>query len=212
MIVTAASSVPAAVIRQVDAVLEGAMTHQHLPGLSVAIAIDGRIVYARGYGYRNVPRRLPANGHTVYNIASTTKQFVAAAIMRLQQQGFLNVNDRLSKYYSGYRYADRVTLRQLLTHTSGIPDYLDRSTVPPNAGATQQVAAVAKLPPEFLPGTRYEYSNTNYVILGLIVEKLTHRPLQEVFKQMVLWAAGDARQHGGRAAVDAARRRDGLYV
>jgi CubicO group peptidase (beta-lactamase class C family) len=184
MIVTAAAtSVPAAIARQVDAVLEGAMAHQHLPGLSVAVALDGRIVYARGYGYRNVPQRLPANRHTVYNIASTTKQFVAAAIMRLQQKGLLNVNDRLSQYYTGYRYADRVTLRQLLTHTSGIPDYLDRSNLPPHATAAQQAAAIAKLPPEFLPGTRYEYSNTNYVILGLIVEKLTRQSLQEVFKQ-----------------------------
>lgn len=182
MIVTAAATASAAVIRQVDTELEGAMAHQHLPGLSVAVAIDGRIVYARGYGYRNVPQRLPANGHTVYNIASTTKQFVAAAIMRLQQQGLLNVNDRLSKYYTGYRYADGVTLRQLLTHTSGIPDYLDEPNVPPHATAAQQAAVIAKLPPEFLPGTRYEYSNTNYVLLGLIVEKLTHRPLQEVFK------------------------------
>lgn len=183
MIAPAAIVAPAAAVRQVDAVLEAAMAHQHLPGLSVAIAVDGRIIYARGYGYRNVPKRLPANRHTVYNIASTTKQFVAAAIMRLQQQGLLNVNDRLSKYYSGYKYADRVTLRQLLTHTSGIPDYLDQSNLPPHATAAQQVAAVAKLPPEFLPGTRFEYSNTNYVILGLIVEKLTREPLQEVFKQ-----------------------------
>lgn len=179
----AAMTVPPAVIRQVDAVLEGAMKHQHLPGLSVTVAVDGRIVYARGYGYRDVPKRLPANRHTVYNIASTTKQFVAASIVRLQQQGRLDVNDCLSKYYTGYRYADRVTLRQLLTHTSGIPDYLDQSNVPPNATAAQQAAAVAKLPPEFPPGSRFEYSNTNYVILGLIVEKLTHRPLQEVFKR-----------------------------
>ena len=176
-------AVPAAVVRQVDAVLQGAMKHQHLPGLSVAVAIDGRIAYARGYGYRNVAERLPANRHTVYNIASTTKQFVAAAILRLQQQRLLDVNDRLSEYYTGYRYADRVTLRQLLTHTSGIPDYLDRPGVPSHATAEQQVAAVAKLPPEFLPGTRFEYSNTNYVILGIVVEKLTHEPLQEVFKK-----------------------------
>lgn len=207
MILTAAAtSVPAAVMRQVDAVLEGAMAHQHLPGLSVAVAIDGRIVYARGYGYRNVPQRLPANAHTVYNIASTTKQFVAAAIMRLQQQGLLNVNDRLSKYYTGYRYAGRVTLRQILTHTSGIPDYLDQSNLPAHATAAQQAAAIAKLPPEFLPGTRYEYSNTNYVILGLIVEKLTHQPLQEVFKE---WFFRPLGMHDSTAVVLPWTLRDG---
>ncbi|HKE37132.1 MAG TPA: serine hydrolase domain-containing protein [Candidatus Baltobacteraceae bacterium] len=174
---------PASVVAQVDSVLESAMKHQHLPGVSVAVAVDGHVVYAHGYGYRNVPKRLPSNGHTVYNIASTSKQFVAAAIMRLQQQGLLNVNDRLSKYYPQYKYADRVTLRQLLTHTSGIPDYLDQSGFPPNATAAQQVAAIAKMPPEFLPGTRFEYSNSNYVILGLIVEKLTHRSLFDVWRQ-----------------------------
>ncbi|HZZ00747.1 MAG TPA: serine hydrolase domain-containing protein [Candidatus Baltobacteraceae bacterium] len=175
--------VPGAIVQQVDAVVRGAMAHQHLPGVSVAVAIDGRVVYAHGYGYRNVPKRLPADGHTVYNIASTTKQFVAAAIMRLQQQGLLNVDDRLSKYYTGYKYADRVTLRQLLTHTSGIPDYLDHSGYPANATAEQQVAAIAKMPPEFFPGTRFEYSNSNYVILGLIVGKLTHRSLFDVWRQ-----------------------------
>jgi CubicO group peptidase (beta-lactamase class C family) len=173
----------ASLLQQVDRVLEAAMAHQHLPGISVAIAQDGHVIYARGYGARIVPKRLTADGHTVYNIASTTKQFVAAAIMRLQQRGLLNVNDKLSKYYTGYRYADRVTLQQLLTHTSGIPDYLDQSNVPPHATAAQQVAVVAKLPPQFPPGTRFEYSNTNYVILGLVVEKLTRESLGEVFRQ-----------------------------
>jgi len=172
-----------AVLRQVDAVLESAMAHQHLPGLSVGIAVNGHVLSARGYGYRIVPKRLPASGHTAYNIASTTKQFTAAAIMLLQQRGLLDVDDRLSKYYAQYKYAGRVTLRQLLTHTSGIPDYLDQSNVAPNATATQQIAAIAKLPPEFSPGSRFEYSNNNYVILGLIVEKLTHLPLSAVFKQ-----------------------------
>jgi len=173
----------ASLLRQVDGVIAAAMAHQHLPGIAVAIAQDGHVIYARGYGNRIVPQRLPAGGHTVYNIASTTKQFVAAAIMRLQQSGMLNVNDKLSKYYTGYRYADRVTLQQLLTHTSGIPDYLDQSNVPPHATAAQQVAVVAKLPLEFPPGTRFEYSNTNYVILGLVVEKLTHESLGEIFRQ-----------------------------
>jgi CubicO group peptidase (beta-lactamase class C family) len=76
-----------------------------------------------------------------------------------------------------------VTLRQLLTHTSGIPDYLDQSGYPPNATAAQQVAVIAKKPLEFLPGTRFEYSNSNYVILGIIVEKLTHRTLFDVWRR-----------------------------
>jgi D-alanyl-D-alanine carboxypeptidase len=167
-------------LRQVDAVMEAAMAHQHVPAVSIAIARNGQVIYSKGYGYRNVAKRQHADGHTVYNIASTTKQFVAAAIMRLQQRGLLDVNDRLSTYFSQYRYGDRVTLRELLTHTSGIPDYLDQANLPPHATAQQQVAAIAKLPPEFLPGTRFEYSNTNYVILGLIVEKLTHESLRSV--------------------------------
>ena len=190
--------VPAAIVQQVDAVLQGAMAHQHLPGLSVAVAIDGRIVYARGYGYRNIPKQLRADRHTIYNIASTTKQFVASAIMRLQQQGLLDVNDRLSKYYTGYRYGDRVTLRQLLTHTSGIPDYLDQANLPAHATAEQQAAAIAKLPPEFLPGTRFEYSNSNYVILGIVVEKLTHQPLQKVFER---WFFRPLNMHDSTAVV-----------
>jgi D-alanyl-D-alanine carboxypeptidase len=173
----------AALLQQVDGVLENAMAHQHLPGLSVGIAVNGRVLYARGYGYRIVAKQLPAGGHTVYNIASTTKQFTASAIMLLQQRGLLNVDDRLSKYYPQYKYAGRVTLRQLLTHTSGIPDYLDRPNLAANATAAQQIATIAKLPPEFTPGSRFEYSNSNFVILGLIVEKLTQKPLSAVFKE-----------------------------
>ncbi len=177
------AGINAALLRQVDAVLESAMVHQHVPGISVGLAMDGHVMYARGYGYRIVPKQLPASGHTAYNIASTTKQFTASAIMVLQQRGLLNVDDRLSKYYPRYKYAGRVTLRQLLTHTSGIPDYLDQPNVASNATAAQQIATIAKLPPAFTPGSRFEYSNSNYVILGLIVEKLTHLSLQTVFKQ-----------------------------
>lgn len=172
-----------AVLQQVDSVLEGAIVHQRLPGLSVGIAAGGRLIYARGYGYRILPKRLPADGHTVYNIASTTKQFTAAAIMLLQQRGMLNVDDKLSKYYPRYKYADRVTLAQLLTHTSGIPDYEDQPNLSPKATAAQEMASIAKLPPEFAPGSRFQYSNSNYVILGLIAEKLTHESLDGLFER-----------------------------
>ena len=173
----------AAALRQVDAVLQAAIAHQQLPGLSVAVASNGRLIFARGYGSRNVGKRYAASGHTVYNIASTTKQFTVAAIMRLAERGLLRVDDRLSRYFPEYRYANRVTLREMLEHASGIPDYLDLSNVPANATTKQITAAIAHLPPVFPPGSRFQYSNSNYVILGTIVERLTHQSLNDVFRR-----------------------------
>jgi len=149
------------------------MLHQHLPGLSIAIARNGAILYANGYGYRDVRKRAPADPGTVYNIASMTKQFTAVAILLLQEDGKLSVDDSLVRYLPDYRYARQITLRELLNHTSGIPDYSIVDGVPHKATAAQFVDLIKNAPLDFSPGSRFEYSNTNYVILGMIVEQVS---------------------------------------
>ncbi len=170
------AAVRPATAARIDAMLEAAMVHQHVPGLAVAVEQNGAVIYARGYGYRQLAQRARADEHTVYNIASASKQFAAASIMLLAQAGKLSVDDRLSRYFPDYAYGARITLRQMLNHTSGIPDYTDLPNVPHDAGPLQDFALVRKLPLAFAPGSRYEYSNTNYVLLALIVQRVSGEP------------------------------------
>jgi D-alanyl-D-alanine carboxypeptidase len=179
-----------AIRSRIDALVQAAMLHQHLPGLSLAVAHNGRILYARGYGLRDIAAHEPADAHTIYNIASNTKQFTAAAIMLLQQDGKLSVDDRLSRYIPSYPQAGRITLRELLNHTSGIPDYTDLSDVPHHATAMQFFDLVAKLPLHFTPGTRYEYSNTNFMVLGIIVEQVSKMSYGEFLAHRIFQPIG----------------------
>lgn len=156
---------------QIDRLVAIAMADQHVPAISLAIARNGAILYARGYGYRDLTKLRAADARTIYNIGSVTKQFTATCIMLLQQERRLSVDDSLAKYFPQYRYARQITLRNLLNHTSGIPDYTDLPNLPHYATAMQFFQMVWKQPLDFRPGTRYEYSNTNYVALGMIVEK-----------------------------------------
>ena len=158
--------------QRVDALVQSTMAHQHLPGLSLAIARHGHVLYARGYGYRDLSKRAHADATTVYNIASNSKQFTATAIMLLQEEGKLRLDDRLSRYLPEFRYGAQITLRELLTHTSGVPDYVDLNDLPHRATAKQFVDLVRDAPLDFPPGARFEYSNTNYVILGMLVEQV----------------------------------------
>ncbi|HKW45201.1 MAG TPA: serine hydrolase domain-containing protein [Candidatus Eremiobacteraceae bacterium] len=158
---------------RVDEIVRETMIHQHLPGLSLAIARRGTVLYARGYGYRDLAHRIPADAKTVYNIASNTKQFTATAIMLLQQDGKLRLHDRLSRYLPEFRHGAQIGLVQLLTHTSGIPDYADLPNLPHRATAKEFVDLVRNAPLDFPPGSTFEYSNTNFVILGMIVEQVS---------------------------------------
>ena len=158
---------------RVDVLVRSTMAHQHLPGLSIAIARGSDRIYERGYGYRDLARHIPADVRTVYNIASCTKQFTASAIMLLQQDGKLKLDDKLSRYLPEFRHGSSITLRELLTHTSGIPDYADLNDLAHKATARQFVDLVRDAPLDFPPGTQFEYSNTNYVILGMIVEQIS---------------------------------------
>lgn len=177
---------------QIDALARGVLAHQHIAGFSLAIARDGRVLYARGYGYRDLARHLPADEHTIYNIASMTKQFTAASVMLLQEDGKLNINDTLSKYLPAFPHAKQMTLRQVLTHTSGIPDYTDVLT--PADLAQLSTARIFGLvhgkPLAFRPGSMYQYSNTNYIVAGAVVEKVSGIPFDDFLSQRIFQPLG----------------------
>ncbi len=170
---------------QVDALANGALQHQHLAGLSLAVARNGEVLYAQGYGYRNLAKRLPATPQTIYNIASMTKQFTATCVMLLQQDGKLNVDDPLSRFLTGFPNGDKITIRNLLNHTSGLADYLDLLDVN-SLSLPKILAAVEKAPLRFAPGTRYEYSNSNYVLLGIVVSKVSGMPFDAFLSERII--------------------------
>jgi CubicO group peptidase (beta-lactamase class C family) len=166
-------------------------------GLSVAVESHGRL-YARGYGLAGVrPVRLVTPA-TVFPVASLTKQFTAAAIMQLVQRHRLRLQDTVGGLLPGIRWADprarRVTVRELLTHTSGIPGY---TSVPAFARLESQpqssrtiLRLVSGLPLKFAPGTGAAYSNTGYYLLGLLIQRVTGLPYGQYLQQRLLAGLG----------------------
>jgi CubicO group peptidase (beta-lactamase class C family) len=145
------------------------------PGEVVLVARDGKILFCHGYGFADREKQIPATPETRFRIGSVTKQFTAAAILHLAQEGRLSIDDSLAKYFPNYPGGDKITLRQLLTHTSGLhnytahPDFFARVTKP--IAPADLIAWFQDDPPDFPPGEQFSYCNTGYVLLGQIVEK-----------------------------------------
>src|SRR6516165_3984555 len=160
----------------VDLYIKTSMARQHIPGLSLAVIRDGKIIKARGYGHASVELNVPARPETVYELASATKPFVAVAIMSLVQDGKIGLEDKVSGFVEGApdTWKD-ITIRHLLTHTSGIKDYLgDLRRDFPNGATPEAIARAAiEAPLNFTPGAKWSYSNTGYVLLGMIVRKVS---------------------------------------
>lgn len=169
---------------------------QGSPGMVVQVAQDGRLLFTGSYGLANLEHHAPVTGDTVFRLASITKQFTAAATLLLVDEGRISLDDRLSRYVPELAQADQVTIYQLLAQTSGIPDY----AADPELAATRSVARtpaqmlgrIAALTPafEFEPGTRWAYSNSNYALLGLVIERVSGRDLQTFYRERLFGPAG----------------------
>ena len=178
-----------------------------VPGASVVVIRDGRVVLRKSYGLADVEARVPVTPATNFRLASVSKQFTAAAIAILGKRGALSYDDPIVKYLTTLpAYARPITIRHLLTHTSGLPDYED--FIP--AAATEQVhdADVLRLVEatdhaDFPPGSRYRYSNTGYVFLGLIVEKVSGIPFAAFLKREIFEPLG---MHGTAASPNVVHR------
>jgi D-alanyl-D-alanine carboxypeptidase len=156
---------------------------------TVLVARKGRVLFRRSYGMANYELRVPNTDATRYHIASISKPFTAIAILQLQEQGRLQVSDPVSKYVPDFPNGDRITLDQLLTHTSGIhdindlPDY-DTFARSPHT-LDQLVAKVAGLPLDFQPGTDQQYRNSNYNLLALILEKVSAESYEDYLRKHI---------------------------
>jgi CubicO group peptidase (beta-lactamase class C family) len=161
---------------KIEALIQSQVGDGKTPGITVSVAKGGHIIYEKAAGVRDTSTKAPMLISTPQAIGSTTKQFTAAAILLLQQQKKLSIDDKLSKYVPEYVHADKVTLRQMLNMVSGISDndpaiYGDHLTEP--ITREEMFKNLNKLPLMWKPGTHMVYTNTNYNLLGLVVERVS---------------------------------------
>lgn len=179
---------------RVDAIANGVLQQHGVPSASVAVVQGGKLVYTHAYGKAHIDPDVAATPEMRYSIGSISKQFTAAAILLLQEQGKLHLDDAVGKYVPGLTRGNEVTIREILSHTSGYQDYWpeDYLMTPMMKPATAQqiLDTWAKKPLDFDPGTKWQYSNTNFVIAGLIVEKVSGQKLFEFLGEHVFHPLG----------------------
>jgi len=157
----------------------------------VLVGIDRKVVFEKAYGLGDEEWSAENTVHSKFRIASLGKQFTAACILLLQERGRLNVHDAISRYLTRVPEVwQAITIHELLTHTSGIPDYTSSPDIAKlnRTGATpeQMIALVANKPLDFTPGTQWSYSNTGYILLGMIVEKVSGQSYADFLKSNIL--------------------------
>ena len=176
---------------RVDDLINAEMKQQNIPALSLAVVKDGHVVKAKGYGLADRERRIPATAETVYTIASVAKQFIATGIMLLVQDSRLSVDDPISRYLEGTPASwQPITIRNLLTHTSGIirePPGFDPFKVQTDAVV---IASAYSVPLRFPPGEKWEYSNTGYFALAEIIRRVSGQPWHEYLHDTVFRPSG----------------------
>jgi D-alanyl-D-alanine carboxypeptidase len=174
---------------KIDKAAEEVLATTGVPSASLAIVKDGKVAYTHSYGNARLDPKTPATPEMRYSVGSISKQFTAAAILLLEQQGKLSINDPVSKYVSGLTRGDEVTIRMVLSHTSGYQDYWpeDYLMVPMLQPVTPQqiLDKWGKKPLDFDPGTKWQYSNTNYVIAGRVVENVSGTQIFRFLQQNV---------------------------
>src|SRR4029077_13737973 len=179
------STSPAA--KQFDAIFSAA-THEHAPGLAVLVHKNGRTIFEKGYGVRDLRTKAKIDEHTNFRLASFTKQFTAMAVMLLVRDGKLHYEQTLTEIFPGFpSYGNRVTVGNLLNHTGGLPDYEDLMEAeekvkgplwsPEHQIQDDEVLGLLKKETKgkFAPGTSWSYSNSGYVVLGLVVAKASRQ-------------------------------------
>jgi CubicO group peptidase (beta-lactamase class C family) len=193
-----ASTLDPALQSRVDRIAQQVLEQTGVPSASVAVVQHGKLVYTHAYGLARLATATtpaaPATPEMRYSIGSISKQFTAAAILLLQEEGKLNLDDPLDRYVTGLTRGSEVTIRQILSHTSGYQDYWPEDYVMTpmlRPESSQQILDTwAKKPLDFEPGTHWQYSNTNYVIAGRIVESITGHPLMDFLTSRIFRPLG----------------------
>lgn len=198
-----AETLAPAAAAKIDAAAERFISEGSAPGVSVAVVRRGRLVYAKGYGLENIETNSPATAATVFRIGSISKMFTAAAIMHLTRDGRISLDDPVGKYIPELTTAPSLTVRMLLVQTSGLHDYGDTFEDICQPHETREIIdyIVSQTPLfDFKPGSKWEYSNTNYFVLGAIVERVSGRSLGDYLQANVIAPADVATTAYDRAA------------
>lgn len=163
-----------AVADPVDDYVRTVMNEKKIPGVSVVVLHHGKVIKSKGYGFANLEHDVPATPDTIYQSGSVGKQFTAAGILLLAEDGKLGLDDRLSKHFPGGPSSwHRITIRHLLTHTSGLKDYgSDEIDLRKDYTEDEYLEIMKRIPIEFEPGTQWSYSNTGYLLLGILTSRL----------------------------------------
>jgi D-alanyl-D-alanine carboxypeptidase len=182
------------VAAKIDAAVEKVLAGSGAPSASIAVVKGGKLAYVKAYGTARLEPATPARAEMRYGIGSVSKQFLAGAILLLVEDGKLSLDDKVARYLPNLTRANEITIRQLLSHTSGYQDYYPLDYVAPfmrkPVTATDILDRWARKPLDFDPGTRWQYSNTNYVAAGRIIEQVTGSPLMTFLQARILRPLG----------------------
>ena len=189
-----AGQLPQATADRIDAVANKALADTGAPSASVAVVKDGKIAYVKAYGNARLEPATAASPEMRYSIGSVSKQFLAGALLLLVQEGKLSLDDRVGRFLPSLTRASDITLRQLLSHTSGYQDYYPLDYVAPFMLEPVTAEGIldrwAKKPLDFEPGSEWQYSNTNYVVAGRILEKVGGIPLMAFLESRIFRPLG----------------------
>jgi len=183
------------VITEIDKIAREGIEAKKVASFGVGVVKDGRLVVARGYGMADLENQVSATAETVYRLGSITKQFTAVAIMLLAEEGKLSVDDELTKFLPDYpTQGKKITLRHLLNHTSGIKSYTSLKEFPKlgrNDYSHEELLALFKdVPLEFEPGTKWNYCNSGYYLLGMVIEKASGQKYEEFLSERIFKPLG----------------------
>ena len=179
-------------LARLDSIVVGEMDRQEVPGVAVAIVRGGQLLLVKGYGLANVEHQVPVKPETIFQSGSLGKQFTAAAVMLLVQDGKLRLDESIRTYLSeAPKSWQPITVRHLLTHTSGIPDYTTDDFNYWRNYTEEDLARLAfTMRSEFPPGTRWNYSNTGYQLLGFVVRRASGKFYGDVLRERVFGPTG----------------------
>lgn len=200
--------------KELDSILQRFSDANMFQGV-VLVATDGKVLLNKGYGLADAATQKPNDPSLVYQIGSVTKQFTAVAILKLQEEGKLSVNDTISKYFPRLKDGGRITIRHMLTHTSGLFNYTNDTTfwmheaVRPSSHE-KMMGRFADMPLDFEPGTKFSYSNSGYVLLGYIIEQVSGKPYEQYIRENIFRPLGMNRS--GFDFVKASNRATGYYA
>ena len=182
-------------IKKVDAFVHEKMASLHIPGLSLAVLRDGKIILAKGYGKANLELETPANEKTAFAIFSITKTFTAVATLMLVEEGKVSLDDSISKHLPDLPAPwQRVTIRHVLNHTSGLPNWRDHSSklrdVRSEHTKAEVLNLVAGLPLVFPSGVRWDYVETGFFLLGMLIEKVSGQTYEQFLRERIFAPLG----------------------